>query len=479
MIEKHAQPLGRADQLVAEREAKVLSWSLLARLVFLVIAAALTVLQLADFLPPGIMAQGPDDAWPTLAMLVAGGIASGALFGLIRRHGRHVRMVGMGAVLIDMSFLALLPWIWLHTVPDLAAFPVGLVKGELFGVALLFIVINSMSLSPQYPAVMAIGSIGVLSTIALLTLDDPGVTFTASFVEHFRTESVNLGILLVRIVILALSGAFLSALAYTARKTIRQAVNLELDNLELKEMQAEMAFEGRMAALDGMVAGIAHEINSPLGAVRSSVDTTSAAVKKLVPAEHASNPQTQRTLQLVDDVTGSARDGLDRISGLVDSLRDFSRIDEAGVQNADIRTELDTVLSLIDAEAIGNVEIHKEYGTIPQIECRPRELNQAFLTILVNAFEAMAGEGRLSIGTTHADGNIRITIADSGPGIPAELRDNLFDLNFSQKGKRVGMGLGLPTSRRIVERHDGKLSIDPAIDQGTQFTISLPVRTQY
>jgi len=231
-----------------------------------------------------------------------------------------------------------------------------------------------------------------------------------------------------------------------------------------------------MAALDGMVSGIAHEINTPLGAVRSSVNTTAAAAQKLVSTPQEAAPRTQRILQIVSDVTRSALLGLDRIGGLVESLKGFSRLDEAEVQQADLRAELDTVLSLIEPAAVGNVEVEKNYGEIPEIECRPRELNQAFMTILVNAFDAMKGEGRLALSIAQVNSDIRVTIADSGPGIAPELREDLFDLNFSQTGQRIGMGLGLPTSRRIVERHGGTVTIDPSTTSGASFTISLPVK---
>lgn len=475
MTQHSTDPRTRTQKLLAERQAQVLSWALLARLVFLSLVAVLNALQALALIPPGVLGQGRSDSVSMLLITAVTSIAAALLYRQASRR-KHLAGVGLGSVAIDIIVLAIVPFVWLSTVPGLADFPAGMVKGELFTIALLLNTINSITLVPLYPALMTGGSLVVLGAVAYYGLTYPGVQFTDFYTVHFSTEAFNLGILYIRGIVIVLSGTFLSALAYTARKTIREVVTLEVDNLELKERQTEMAFEGRMAALDGMVAGIAHEINTPLGAIRSSVDTASAAARKLVPAENAASPQTQRTLQLVNDVTDSAREGLDRISGLVESLRDFSRIDEADVQHADIRTELDTVLSLIDADSIGNVEIHKDYNTVPQIECRPRELNQAFLTILVNAFEAMAGEGRLSVSTTQVDGDIRITIADSGPGIPSELRKNLFDLNFSQKGKRVGMGLGLPTSRRIVERHGGTLSINDATEQGAQFTISLPVR---
>jgi signal transduction histidine kinase len=340
---------------------------------------------------------------------------------------------------------------------------------------MLLVIINTITLVPLYPALMTAGAILVLGSVAAYGLSGPDVVLTDSYLTHFSTPALNLGILYIRALIMALGGAFLSVLAFSARRTIRQTVELEVANLELKERQAEMVLAGRMAALDGMVAGIAHEINTPLGAVRSSVDTVEAAIRRLGPAAQASDPSAERTVALAGDVLGSARQGLTRIGSLVESLRGFARLDEAEVQEADLHHELETVLSLIEPALIGNVAVEKAFGAVPQITCRPRELNQVFMTLLVNAFEALKGEGRLSIRTKQIGNTVQVAISDSGPGISRELAERIFDLRLNPKGRRVGMGLGLPTSRRIVERHGGRLILNsPAV--GAEFTITLPIQ---
>lgn len=466
----------RTAGMLEEREARVLSWALLARLLFLSIIAVLTTLQTLELIPPGVISEGPHDAAPMLAITLATVAAVLTLYRLARAQ-KHIKWVGLGAVIVDIAVMSALPFIWLKTLPDLASFPQAMVKGDLFAIALLMIIINTITLTPLYPALMTAGSLCILGSVAFFALNRPDLEVTDSYLVHSSTMAVNLGILYLRVVIMVLSGAFLSLLAYTARRTIRQTVELEISNLELRERQAEMVLAGRMAALDGMVAGIAHEINSPLGAVRSGIDTAEACIKRLAPAAQAVDPTADRTARLAGDVMISSRQGLDRIKGLVDSLRGFARLDEAEVQEAELHRELDTVLSLIEPTIIGNISIEKNYGAIPIIRCRPRELNQAFMTILVNAFEAMNGEGRLAIRTETSGSNVRVTISDTGPGIPPDLAPHLFELRLNPKGRRVGMGLGLPTSRRIVERHGGQLRFDARPGQGTTFTITLPVKS--
>jgi signal transduction histidine kinase len=345
----------------------------------------------------------------------------------------------------------------------------------MFSIAMLMIIINTIALVPLYPALMTAGALLVLGVVAAYGLSRPDLVLTDNYLVHFQTPALNLGILYIRAIVMILGGGFLSMLAFTARRTIRHTVELEVANLELKERQSEMVLAGRMAALDGMVAGIAHEINSPLGAVRSSVDTAEAAIRRLGPAAQASDPNAERTLALAADVFVSARQGLTRISALVESLRGFSRLDEADVQETDLHKELETVLSLIEPTVTGNVVVEKAFGALPPIVCRPRELNQVFMTLLVNAFEAMKGKGHLTIRTRQAGKNVEITISDTGPGISGELAESIFDLRLNATGKRVGMGLGLPTSRRIVERHGGRLVLNsPAA--GAEFAITLPIQ---
>src|SRR5690606_1289945 len=129
----------------------------------------------------------------------------------------------------------------------------------------------------------------------------------------------------------------------------------------------------------------------------------------------------------------TARQGVERMHRLVETLREFSSLDESEVRSSDLRQDLDTVLALMEPAKVGGVEVVREYDAIPPVRCRPRELNQAFFTILTNAFEAMRGEGRLRIATTHVDQEVRVTIADSGPGIPEDRLASLFDIRFGEK----------------------------------------------
>jgi two-component system, NtrC family, sensor kinase len=122
------------------------------------------------------------------------------------------------------------------------------------------------------------------------------------------------------------------------------------------------------------------------------------------------------------------------------------------------------------------VEVIKEYRNAPPIDCRPKELNQVFMTLLMNAFEAMGGSGFLKILMDTADGGLRVEVSDTGKGMSQQQMDNLFEIGFHKGKGRVSMGLGLATARAVVQRHGGTLSVRSEIGKGSRFVVSLPIR---
>lgn len=466
----------RVDELLLEREGQVLQWSLAARLVFVSIIIVLTLLQFAGVLPPGVIAQQDSDALSSLTICVATA-ALVALFLRQARRGRSIRKIGLAMVFVDLVVLAALPWIWFNAGLGMDEFPPGLVKGDLFAIALLMMIINSITLRPLYPALMAAGSLALILGVAALTLSGPDVVFTELYVEHFRSEAVNHGVLATRALILSLAGAFLTAMAHSGRRTIRDTISLELTHLDLKERQAELAMEGRLASIKGLVAGLAHELNTPLGVLSSSLGTIDAGLQRLIesqPDEAAEAPQAARAKRALNESTVTAKQGLERIHALVGSLKDFSRLDESAVQRVDPREEIDTILTLIDPQIVGATQVVKQYADVEPIQCRARELNQAFLTILVNAFEAVRGEGRVEIGVNRKGPALQVWVKDSGPGVAPDRLSKLFDVSFSSRGDRVAMRMGLPSAHLIVERHGGRIDVESEPGKGACFTISLP-----
>jgi signal transduction histidine kinase len=460
------------EQLLRSREAKGLIWSVYARLAFVTAITVVTLL--------GIIA-----AWPALivTLCVAGGALSIYCLYLARRL-KHLRFIGLAGVLYDLVFLAMVPLLWyrIYGGPDVP--PAYLMKLPLILPILMFMVINTMALQPLYPAIFAGGSFFLYLSTAAYVLLDPRVETNNNLLEVATGPAVSVNQIIMHTMVLVLVGVFLTLLSRAARGIVHDVVELEAKNRKIVKEQARLIMEVKMAGMANLVAGIAHEINTPLGATMSSADMVEVCSSTIGGAIESADDtaalkkdrKLNRGLTVLKDSSQIIKKSGDRIAGVVSSLKDFSRLDQAEVQQTDIRSGLDSTLALITPDTKGNAQIVKEYGSIPEIECRPKELNQVFMTLIMNAFEAMSGDGTLRVGALSDNDAVTIEISDTGKGIPQEQLETLFEIGFGEKTARVGMGLGLPTAKGIIDRHDGSLSVESKVGQGTTFRISLPAR---
>ena len=265
--------------------------------------------------------------------------------------------------------------------------------------------------------------------------------------------------------------------------TDKKAASEELKkaNQELRETQSQLVQSEKMASLGNLVAGIAHEINTPIGAINSMHDTLMRAVEKLkdtlastFPKEYNENRAMQTSLKVILDANRVIATGTERVTGIVRSLRRFARLDEAELKEVDIHEAIDNTLPLVHHDLKNRIEVVKEYGDIPPIVCYPSRLNQVFLNLLVNASHAIEGNGEIRIRTFLQDDRVRVSIQDSGVGIPQENLDKVFDPGFTTKGVGVGTGLGLSICYQIVQDHRGKIQVKSEVGKGTTFTVILP-----
>lgn len=458
------------EQLLRSREATGLIWSVSARLAFVTAITLVTLL--------GIIA-----AWPALVvtLCIAGGALSIYCLHLARRHKR-LRFIGIAGVLYDLVFLAAVPLLWyrIYGGPDVS--PAYLMKLPLILPILMFMVINTMALQPLYPAIFTGGSFLLYLSTATYVLLDPRVETNNNLLEVATGPAVSVNQVIMHTMVLVLVGIFLTFLSRAARRIVHDVVELEAKNRQIVKEQARLVMEVKMAGMANLVAGIAHEINTPLGATMSSADMVDACSSTIGSAIDLADDtavlkkdrKLNRGLSVLKDSSEVIKKSGDRIAGVVSSLKNFSRLDQAEVQRTDIRSGLDSTLALITPDTKGAAQIVKEYGNVPEIECRPKELNQVFMTLIMNAFEAMSGEGTLRVGVSSGNDAVTIEISDTGKGIPPEQIENLFEIGFGEKTARVGMGLGLPTAKGIIDRHGGSLSVESKVGQGTTFRISLP-----
>ncbi len=277
--------------------------------------------------------------------------------------------------------------------------------------------------------------------------------------------------------------------------TIPKRVNGDLGNTnnklestlkELKEFQAELVQSEKMASLGNLVAGVAHEVNNPMGAVNSAVDVLGRCIHRILEAiETCESVQIlkqegkfQRTVELLKDNHKLLETGSERVTKIIRSLRNFARLDEAGFQKADLHEGLDNALILMDHELRNKVEVIKRYGDIPPICCYPDQLNQAFMNLLVNAAQATDVNGTITIRTFVENNTVNIQIKDSGVGIPSEQMKKLYEPSFSKQGSRVKAKLGLFTCYNIVQKHRGQITVKSEIGKGATFTLIIPINLE-
>ena len=256
---------------------------------------------------------------------------------------------------------------------------------------------------------------------------------------------------------------------------------------ELRENQAQLVQAEKMASLGQLVAGVAHEINNPIGAVNGAADVAGRCVDRLEAHLAAGGEGTrdgdqkaalQKTVGILRRNLGLIADGGRRIGTVVRSLRDFARLDEAEFQTADVHRGLDSTLDLLRHQMEGRVTVARDYGEIPPIECNPKQLNQVFMNLLANAAEAIDGEGTITITTTGDAESVTVRIADTGRGIPGDHLERIFDPGFTTKGVGVGVGLGLAISYSIAREHGGTLRAESRSGEGAAFTLTVPIRHQ-
>jgi two-component system, NtrC family, sensor kinase len=259
----------------------------------------------------------------------------------------------------------------------------------------------------------------------------------------------------------------------------RYLADLERTLVELKNSQTERIQAEKMAALGRLVAGVAHEVNSPLGALSSAIDTFGRAyfrvVELLGPAGPAVAEKAASLNSTLEETLQVAQSACQRMDSLVRTMRRFANLDHAPLRRADIRDCIESTLALLNHELRGEIRIVKDFGSAAHIECYPMELNQLFTCLLMNSIEAIEGAGEIRIRTWETQDRLMVGIGDSGRGIAREHIEKIFDPGFTTKGVGVGTGLGLPTCQKIVEKHRGTIEIESQPGVGTVVTLSLPM----
>jgi len=272
-----------------------------------------------------------------------------------------------------------------------------------------------------------------------------------------------------------------SGVADVSRPDPDELEALRAENARLRAAQAELVNATRMSSMGLLVAGIAHELNTPLGALRSNRDVLSRALARLQEiladevVDASELADVRRIVAAVNGVVAVDEDALARITAIVASLGGYAEGGRSDVELLDVRAALDSALSLLEHERGPDVAITRDYGAVPLVECLGGQLHQVFLNLLRNAFQAVGQRGTITVRAHAPAEEVVVTVEDTGPGIPPQYLERIFQGGFTTKGARVGMGLGLLISSQIVERHRGRIGVRSEVGRGSAFLVHLPL----
>lgn len=266
----------------------------------------------------------------------------------------------------------------------------------------------------------------------------------------------------------------------------------------LEEAQNQLLQSEKMASIGQLAAGVAHEINNPIGYVYSNLSTLQkylsdifevlSAYEALEPALDADDPilmEIRRLKESLDfaflkeDISAlmaESAEGISRVRKIVQDLKDFSHVDEAEWQWADLHKGLDSTLNIVNNELKYKAEVVRQYGELPSVECLPSQINQVFMNLLVNAAHAIESHGTIIIRTGTVGDEVWVEVTDTGKGIAPEHLNRIFDPFFTTKPVGKGTGLGLSLSYGIIQKHHGRIEVKSESGRGTTFTIRLPVQ---
>jgi two-component system sensor histidine kinase TtrS len=268
-------------------------------------------------------------------------------------------------------------------------------------------------------------------------------------------------------------------------------------NQRLLESQSQLLQADKMASIGLLAAGVAHEINTPIGYITTNIGALEGYGHQLgrllaaydqaaagLPADDPARLRLEAAKAAIDpaflredseSLIAETRQGLDRVRRIVQGLREFSHPDDAQWEWADLNKGLEDTLTVAHGELKHGIQVVRDYGPLPLVRCRPQQINQVFLNLVLNAIHAMAGKGTLTLRSRRLDDRVLVEVEDSGCGIDAAHLEHIFDPFFTTKPVGLGTGLGLSICSDIVQKHQGRIEVTSVPGAGATFRVVLPI----
>jgi two-component system, NtrC family, sensor kinase len=244
--------------------------------------------------------------------------------------------------------------------------------------------------------------------------------------------------------------------------------------VELHAMQSKLVEAEKMALLGTLAAGTAHELNTPLGVLRSNNQLSSTATSRLVSLVKDDGAEAARLAAVLESCRKSSDQAIERLWSVAESFKRFTLLDQAERSAVDLEEGLESAIALLLPTMPATIELERRFEKVPRIDGWPRELNQAFMTVLQNAVEAIDGKGVVSVETSATQDHVLVRVRDNGRGMSADKAEHLFDMAWSEEGGRTKMRMGLCAAHATVQKHEGRIEVQSALGAGTIMTFVFP-----
>jgi signal transduction histidine kinase len=363
----------------------------------------------------------------------------------------YVRLLGIvaGSLICLESIFGLM-----RTVPDPAQ------ASLLATIRVTMVMLVAIAAFPLKPLQALAMGLGVTAALAAALASGPSTDEAGRFV-----------IPIVAVLLLTLICTVLTTMMYRQRASAYRARRAAEESFEeLRDAQARLLVSENALSLGRFAAALSHEMNSPLGALGSAMDTLVSLVSKA-----RQEPPSDGVEKVAIDVSQTARQSFRRLRETMERMKHFSNLDRAEVQVVDLNQLWMDIVALLGSQLEGKADVKLDLKPIPPVKCRPQQLSAVFSNLLRNAAAAIETAGTIKISSDRLGADVVVEVHDNGKGIPAERLSRLFDPGFRVQGDRVGTSWGLFVSRSIVSEHGGQLEISSAVGRGTTAKVILPL----